>query len=324
MILLSETFSVGKIDYHHYDGVWLWGSRGNRIFRSLELGSTLDEHLRLRGLNPLTQSSLYNRLIRNGIHNVIPIDTETVVIVVKKRFLIFEKERLVAEVQIRNGSRPLRQGVLKRNGQIIYGEYWGNPNREPVSIYQFDPYRGNVEILLSLRNKRHIHFIKQDVYDQEKLLIGTGDKDHESTILSYDLDTGCLEVIGGGSQDWRAVSILQKGDYLYWGSDCPYKQNYIYRYNRHTNWLEKIQPIPGPAYYSAINSEGRMFLATTVERRRKHLAVIYSSVNGVRWKEEKEWKKDILPEKLFGYGTIEFIHGQEALRNVFINLRGLK
>ncbi len=324
MILLSnETFIAGKIDYHCYDGVHLWGSRGNRILRSADLGSTWCEYLRVN-TSLMTCFAMYNRLTRNGIHNIIPIDKETIAAVVKKRFLVFHQKQLIVEVQIGKGSRPLRQGVLRKDNYIIYGDYWGNPDREPVNIYQFDPHKGDVQVLLSFKNERHIHFIRQDIYDQRKIIIGTGDRDNESGIYSYDLDTGVLKTIGCGSQVWRAVSILQKGEYFYWGSDCPYEQNHIYRHNRRTGVLEKTQPISGPAYYSAVNNEGRMFLATTVEQRKKHRAIIYSSSDGEIWREEGEWNKDFLHEKLFGYGIIEFIYGQEALRDVFINLKALK
>jgi len=323
VILLNETFIVGKVDYHCYDGVHLWGSRGNRILRSADLGSTWYEYSRINN-SQMTRLRMYNRLTRNGIHNIIPVDNETIVVVVKKRFLVFHQKQLMVEVQIEKGSRPLRQGVLKKDNHVIYGDYWGNPNREPVSVCQFDPYKGDVQVLLSLKNKRHIHFIQQDVFEQRKIIIGTGDRDSESGIYSYDLGTGVLETIGCGSQDWRAVSLLQKGDYFYWGSDCPYKQNHVYRYDRRRGVLERIQPISGPAYYAAVNSEGRMFLATTIERRKKHRAIVYSSTDGETWKEAGEWVKDLLPEKLFGYGIIEFIHGQEVLRDVFINLKGLK
>lgn len=311
------------MDYHCYDGDHIWGSKGDQIFQSDDLGATWREYLKVHA-SMVPHSKLYNRLTRSGIHNVIPVDRETIAVLVRKRFLVFRGKNLIVEVHIHNGSRPLRQGVLKKNDHIIYGEYWNNPERRPVSVYAFDPYTGDVQVLLSLKDKRHIHFVQQDECDQGMLLIGTGDEDNESGIYRYDLVTGALETIGCGSQDWRAVSLLQKDEYLYWGSDCPYKQNYIYRYCRHTGVAEKIQPISGPAYYSAISSQGRMFLATTIERRSEHRAVVYSSMDGNTWSEEGEWKKDIFPMLLFGFGTIELIHGQEALSDVFINLKGLK
>ena len=323
MILLSRTiFVVGSTDYHFYDGVHLWASRGNQILRSVDLGKSWYDYLRLSD-SVMTRFKLYNSLTRSGNNNIIPVDSETIVVIVKKRLLVFSQKQMVAEVQIEKGSRPLRQGILMKDGYIIYGEYWGNPDRESVNIYRFDPYEGDPQVILSFKNKRHIHFIEDDICNPRKLLIGTGDEDAESGIYSYDLDRGVLTTIGCGSQVWRAVSVLQKGEYLYWGSDCPYQQNHIYRYNRRTGVLERIQPISGPAYYSAINNEGRMFIATTIEQRKEHRAIIYGSSDGETWEEEQEWHKDFFHEKLFGYGVIEFIHGQEALREVFINLRGL-
>ncbi len=320
---MEDIFVSTQIDCHHYDGVFIWGSRDNRVLTSVDLGSTWDEYLRISN-SLLTYCRIYNRLTRNGIHNIIPINNEMVVVVVKGRFLVFNQKNLVLEVRTQTGRHPMRQGVLEHGGQIIYGDYWGNPNREPVSVWRFDPFKGDLEALLTLRNKRHIHFIQEDIYDPMKLFVGTGDENSESGIYRYDLNTGALETVGCGSQAWRAVSLLQQGDYLYWASDCPYEQNYIYRLNRCADVVERIQPISGPAYYSAMNSEGRMFLATTIERRREHKAIVYGSDDGEQWVAAGEWRKDFLPEKLFGYGKIEFIHGQEDLREVFINLKGLR
>lgn len=323
MIPLHHKFVIGRMDYHYYDGVHLWGSRDGRVFRSADLGSTWNEYLRVN--TPLmTHFRTYNRLTRNGIHNVIPLNSETIVVVVKGRFLVFHQKNLVTEVSTQTGRHPMRQGVLEHGGQIMYGDYWGNPNREPVRICRFDPFKGDLEVLLTFRNKRHIHFMLEDIHNPGRLFVGTGDEDNESGIYRYDLNTGALETIGCGSQAWRAVSLLQQGDYLYWGSDCPYEQNYIYRLNRCAGVVERIRPISGPAYHSAMNSEGRMFLATTIERRGEHKAIVYGSGDGEEWEEVREWRKDFLPAKLFGYGKVEFIHGQEALRDVFINLRGLR
>lgn len=323
MIIIKAAIIFGKISYHCYDGIHLWGSKGDRIVKSNDLGGAWHEYLHLH-LPILAHLTMYNRLTRSGIHNIIPINNQTIVVLVKGRFLVYEQKKMITKVRINNGSRPLRQGILEQNGCVIYGEYWRNSKGEPARIYKFDPYTGEVKVLLSLNNKRHIHFIQKDIYDHEKIIIGTGDRDYESGIYRYDMNTNSLETIGCGSQKWRAVSILQKGKHLYWGSDCPYKQNHIYRYNRDTGVMEKTQSISGPAYYSAINSEGRMFLATSVERRGEHQAVVYSSVDGETWTEEGKWQKDILPLTLLGFGTIEFIRGQEALKDVYINLKGLK
>jgi len=206
---------------------------------------------------------------------------------------------------------------------IIFGDYWSNINREPVNVYCFNPIKGVLQTLLTLEEKRHIHFIQQDILNSFNLIIGTGDKDNESGIYSYNLKSGELKEVGNGSQDWRAVSILQKENYFFWGSDCPYKQNYIFKYNRNNQELKKIISIDGPAYYSTTNISGEMFIATTIENRKKHKAIIYKSSDGSKWEVFREWEKDIFPEKLFGYGLIEFINGQDKLKDLYVNLQSL-
>ena len=61
-----------------------------------------------------------------------------------------------------------------------------------------------------------------------------------------------MKKIDGDSQIWRAVSILQNNNSLYWSIDDPSGKNYIIKYKLENNKLEKIQEISGPAYYSTI------------------------------------------------------------------------
>lgn len=301
--------------FHYYDEhkKKLWKSNGIYVNNNLEVSE----------ISSLSKIKLYNRLTRNGIHNIIPFKEETFVVVIKGVFLIYKNNKIISKVTIK-GNRPLSNGLLKFNNQLIYGEYYSNSGRKPVKILRLDPYTGDNKIILTLKNKRHIHFVQLDKNNEDAFLIGTGDRDQESGIFSFDLNTNKLTTLGSDSQKWRAVSILQKDKYIYWGSDCPYQINYIYRYNRETSELKKLKKIAGPAYYSTLNSEGKMFIATTIEDRKKHRAIIYMSEDGENWTELKEFKKDIWPERLFGYGIIEFIKNQDQLKDLYINLHGLK
>ena len=67
-----------------------------------------------------------------------------------------------------------------------------------------------------------------------------------------------------------------------------------------------------------------MFIATTIEDRKKHKAIIYKSSNGVKWDKYIEFKKDLFHVKYFGYGTIEFINNQWELGELIYSLNGLR
>jgi len=314
--------SNNNIHYQVYDGKRLFASRGNRVYVSKkaeqwEIVFQCDRNLLS------DHSELYRRLVRGGIHHIIAHDNY-VILVIRKRLVVIKDGKAFFELPIWKGYRPLRRGFTSVGDALYFGDYWGNPHREPVNIYKFSLSSGIIETFATLRGFRHIHFIIRNQWKDKTLLVGTGDRDEECGIFEFDLVNKQFTPIGRGSQIWRAVSALQSENFLYWGSDCPYIENHIFRYNRKAGRLDKLTKIDGPAYYSAMNKDGKMFIATTIEDRKIHRAIIYKSDNGEKWEPFKEFRKDVWNEKLFGYGIIEFIQGQELLSELYINLVGLK
>jgi len=311
-----------KNKFHLYKNNILYSSQGNSVYY-LSNNGNLIKNIKIKRISKLCKFSLYGRLTRMGIQNILRTSNGLLVIVIKKNILVYKDENLINIIKIKKGSRPLRNGIIAYGDQILYGDYWSNPERDSVNVYTVDPISGKSNVLLSFNNVRHVHFIENDELNKDNLIIGTGDRNEESGFYLFNMKKRKLTILGNGSQKWRAVSILQKGNKIFWGSDCPYKKNYIYEYNRETDKFKKLCSIDGPAYYSAINKNGSMFIATTIEKRKQHRACIYKSVDEKKWTVIKEFRKDIFNEKLFGYGVIEFIRGQEKLNNLYINLNGL-
>jgi hypothetical protein len=269
-------------------------------------------------------NSLVRRLSRNEIFYVEALDQNLYIAVLKKKILIFKKNKPLKEIKIRRGNRPLRNGIIYMNERILYGDYWRNRKRLPVNIYSINPISNEKKVIIQFKGIRHIHFIQKDETHKNSLLIGTGDRDDECGIYRYDLAEKKITTIGKGSQNWRALSIIQIDDYLYWGTDCPDQQNFIFRYHRKKKKLSKLHQIAGPAYYSTVNKNKTLIIGTTIENRKKHKACIYISDNGTDWKILAEYKKDMWHGKLFGYGIIEFIKGQAHLQDLLVNLKALK
>lgn len=266
---------------------------------------------------------LLNRLLRRGIHNVMACNN-IIIVVVNRKIQFFMSNKLKYEIDIARGNRPLRQGIECLDEKLFYGDYWVNPNRVPSHLYSVDLSNYKKEVFISFENIQHIHFVQKDLLLSHSLLIGTGDKDSECGLYHLDIRTKNLTTIAEGSQKVRAVSILQHNEYLIWGSDAPDEDNYIYHLNRYTNDMKQLHKIEGPAYYSTINANGYMFIATTVEYRDRHQAVIYRSCdNGLNWSEYKRFKKDFWSTIYFGYGVVEFIQGQEYHEKLFYNAIGL-
>lgn len=312
-----------KIRYQSFYKGILYASHKNNILYKNKDDTIWKTYLTVDGMRKLNNLDLYNRLFREGIHNFYKMDDQFDIIILKGRIQFYKHKRLINMLIIENGSRPLRKGIVYKNGYIIYSEYHGNPNREPINIYIYDYINNIKETLYTFKSIRHIHFIQEDIYDSNIIYIGTGDNDNECGIYKFNLENRNIERIGGGSQIWRSVSIIQEGKSLYWGTDDPNGENFIIKYDLFNNMLHKIRKICGPAYYSVKTSSGEMYIATTIEDRKKHKSIIYKSSHSDRWVEYKEFKKDIFHTKYFGYGLIEFINNQETIREIYYNLIGL-
>ena len=97
--------------------------------------------------------------------------------------------------------------------------------------------------------------------------------------------------------------------------------NHVFRWSRSTRRVERIAPVGGPVYYSAVDERGRLFLTTAVEGsnseadRRPRL---WMSDNGDTWQELMSWEKDRFPLKL-GYGVLWF--PQDGARELALRLR---
>lgn len=302
----------------------IYSSVGNMIITHEKGKTKREKYLRVDGLGWINYFKLYNRALRHGIHNFYKINDSIDCITIKGKILFYKNKTLFNTLELENGSRPLRNGIVFKDDYIIYSEYYGNKNREPVNVYKYNFIKDKKEILYTFNDIRHIHCIHQDINNPNYLYIGTGDLDKECGIYKFNLVSFDMEKIGGDSQIWRAVSILQSDNILYWGTDDPDNQNYIMKYNQENNKLEKIQEIDGPAYYSIITKNNDMFIATTIEDRKRHRAIIYKTSDGEKWAKHIEFRKDIFHTKYFGYGVVEFINNQRELSGLIYSLNGLK
>ena len=301
----------------------IYSSIGNMIIIQEKGKNKREKYLKVDGLGWINYLKLYNRALRHGVHNFYKINDGIDCITVKGKILFYKDKELFNTLILENGSRPLRSGIVYKDEYIIYSEYYGNKNRDPINLYKYNFFENTKEILYTFDNIRHIHFIQQDINNPSSIYIGTGDLDEECGVYKFDLINFDIRKLGGGSQTWRAVSILQNDKILYWGTDDPDGKNYIMRYDLQGNRLEKVREIDGPAYYSTITKNNDMFVATTIEDRKRHRAIIYKSLDGEKWDEHMEFKKDIFHTKYFGYGLVEFINNQGELEKLVYNLNGL-
>ena len=229
--------------------------------------------------------------------------------------------------------RPLSfskiQGVNGFNECIVYGEYTPNIDDGPVAIYARLSNKW-IKILEFPPNMvKHIHSIISDPY-RNRVLILTGDRDEESAIWSVKDNFKSIKPILKGEQAYRAccARAYEKGVMII--TDSPFDDNYIYMiYENDENVsVEKIASLPGPSVFYTFLKEKIVF-ATDVEFdfknvQKKRLYFTRKLGDGVKdwfvhvflgnpfcgFFEIAEFKKDILPMGIFGFGNVHFPSGE--------------
>lgn len=298
-----------------------WGSRGNTLFVSQDNGTTWKEKATLP--YPMFSLPYFKRfsLVRNlldrcGIGKMKILNSGTI--------LIFSGSYLWRSIDGGNSFTivhrtkfpPLLQGWSSRDKEIFYGEYiCPNKDNKAVNLWKSidDAKSWFIVHTLPAGSISHIHAVQYDSY-ADRIWVATGDQNHECKIM-YSADGGkTFEIIGQGSQEWRAVSLLFTEDFVYWGTDCPYKQNYIFRWDRRTGKRETVQKIDGPAYYSTQLDDGSLILATTVESgvgEWDASAHIWSKKrNDEKWVDIGGWEKI---SGIKSHGLLRLAHPNESL-----------
>jgi len=247
----------------------LWVARGYTLFCSQDKGDTFHK-IAAYDAGPVqklaTAFFLSSRLLRAGFHGLRVLPSGDIVAVVKGGILRLRKghDRFDLVHRFERGSRPLNICATPA-GDIFYGEYWGNPDRDEVrimgscdgglswkAVYTFP--RGAI---------RHVHGIHNDPH-RGGLWILTGDGDNESRIIFTDSKLDHLEVVATGNQRCRAVTVMPMPSGVIVPTDTEHEQNYIQWLDTDTGKLERITDLPGTVFY-ATRTRDRLLLSTVVE-----------------------------------------------------------
>jgi hypothetical protein len=254
-------------------------------------------------------------MLRKGIYKLIPAGDQFVLFCDKSLFLLDENCNLKSIGSL-SGSRPLYPCYHKQ--KLYYGEYKGNPNREPIKVQCFDLQTELWSVATELNGVRHIHGIFKDPYT-DRLWITTGDLDHECKIMYSDDEFQSLSTFLEGSQDYRAIYLHFDEDSITYGTDAPDTPNHIFTVSRRDGSIMSETSVGGPVFYGARSGSDRI-LTTAVEPSQVNISpymeIWVSSCNGA-WTLKERVKKDWLPKKLFQYGHIALPEG-DGLESGFV------
>jgi len=172
------------------------------------------------------------------------------------------------------GRGVLPNGLLIDSEIIYIGEYWRNKHRQTIHIYRYNMKSHELLKIKIPWNTRHIHFIQKDPFTN-KIFVGTGDTDNESVIATIEPATFKFDVIGKGSQVWRAVSLVFTDNYIYWGTDGFIKKNNcgIVRMKRSEKALEILSLIDSTVFYS-VKFKNNILFGKSGEFS-EHLSIIF-------------------------------------------------
>ncbi len=235
--------------------------------------------------------------------------------------------------------RPLAffeiRGVKGFFDSIVFGEYSYNKSRHAMSVFQYVNDEWKKVYSFPSGSIKHIHSIIPDPF-RNRILILTGDLDHESMVWEAKNNFSDVKCLFGGKQEYRfcCAKAYEFGTVLI--TDSPYNQNNIFvLYDRPTVHLEKLYSLPGPTVFFASHNNDIVF-ATDVEDdaiNRSPISRFLSNRRGAgvldefahvfllnsnkELKELASFKKDVLPMRIFGFGTVHFPDGNKG-DNLFL------
>ena len=253
-----------------------------------------------------SRNSLSSRLFRDGFHALAIHPHGNLIAALPGVIATLqagEKEFCISH-RITRGTRPLHITGTP-DGRIFWGEYFDNSGREEVHIYvsEDDGFTWHVGHTFPKHSIRHVHNICYDQWE-DCLWILTGDYGSECRILRASLDFSRVDEVLAGNQQARVVAAILTASGLFFASDTPLEQNYIYLLDRQGH-VSRICAIPSSSIYGCQNRDG-VFFSTMVEpsniNQTKDVHLL-GSVGGDPWNTIATWRKDRFPMKFFQYGN---------------------
>lgn len=321
--------SVPDIQVHCTSGGVTYATRGYDVLASADSGKTWEPVIRLpaSGIRQYTHPfGIMGRLLRAGPLYLNRIGGHGFFAQLDRQLVRLGKGGLIWSWSLARGARTLRTGILLYEDSVLIGDYWSNEKREPVSIWKIDLATGRAEPLLTFDAGyvRHVHAIQHDPFS-DAVWVTTGDEDPECRVGKLNAVSGDVEWVGGGSQTWRAVSLVFKEEAVYWGTDDPDGQNHIVRLDRESGAVEETAPVSGPVYYA--RDVGPITVFTTAVEKRGEEEDSRARVYALDESEEVlavwEIEKDVLPSRAFGYGVIELGLGDAGDDRFWMTPKGL-
>ena len=224
------------------------------------------------------------------------------------------------------GRRPLTV-CENASGSLYFGEYFSNKERGPVRVFRSidDGLSWQVVYTFPAGSIRHVHGIQYDPF-RDRLWIFTGDEDGESWIGKSDSGFQDLKCVVCRGQQSRVVSAIVEEDAVFFGTDAPNEQNYIYRMDPAGKKLSKLAEVQHSVFFSGVGS-GKKYMSTVVEpssfNKTDRVFVWYADERNV-WQVAFSFQRDRFPTPWFPYPSVYIAKGADTFPYAFLSGCGLR
>jgi hypothetical protein len=238
-----------------------------------------------------------------------------------------EKEKTTPLFAIQ-GDCVLHRSICEdEDGNIYFGEYFMNPGRHPVIIWQVTAELTQWQKFHQFNEIRHVHGVYRDPFDKRAFWVTVGDFVGECFLMKTEDCFKSFTRIGDGSQTWRAVNIFFTPEYICWLTDSNLEINHACRWKRKNGELEIGQTLDSSAWYGCTTREGCYLAFTTIERGPAILSnesSVLVSEDAFHWEKIFSFKKDSWkPVQVFKYGVISCPSGIMSNDSLYLSGEGL-
>ena len=320
-LALTPVCTVPKMRALAWHGKALYASEGYKLLRGEVNSENQISWLPVAEYQPgwlrtvTSRTNLGCRLLRDGFHALAVLSSGHLVGAVPGAIVALKPGEPDFSVTFRvlRGTRPLHIAAVPGD-TLFWGEYFDNPHRDEVHIYASSDrgQRWDIAYTFAERSIRHVHNIVFDKWG-DCLWILTGDNGSECRILRAPLDLSTTDVVLSGNQQARCVAVVPAPDGIYFSTDSPLEQNFVYRLDR-TGKLSRVAGLGSSSIYGcAVGSA--IFFSTMVEPSAVNLdrhSRVFASADTNRWENVLSWKKDRYSQRFFQYGNAIFPDGDNG------------
>lgn len=317
---------------HHHDDRGAWATRGRDVLFRAETEGPWKRIARFpRGsvLDPLVRSRLASRALRLDRCNVHPTRRGGLLGIRGGRVWRLEDGGACELARLQGDCLMSRAIAEDEEGALWFGEYFTNPERRPVCIWRVSPDLARAEVAYRFESPRirHVHAVHRDPCLPQRLWVTMGDFQGECFLAWSDDGFRSVEHLGDGGQTWRTVGLLFDEARLAWLTDSHLEPNRVVTMDRRTGEVAVHGQVASSSWYQVRMRDGVHLATTTVEvgpAIRARRCYLLRSEDGRHWTEAASFAKDVLPMRLFKFGSLSLPSGDYGSGAFWLSGEGVR